>query len=150
LLTHLHVREDILALYGFLAEEELEFFGLLISVSGIGPRSAIAVMSLAPVARLKAGIAGGEADLLQKSSGIGKKTAERIILELRDKIAPGGHREIIKLMESDNDVYEALTSLGYSGTQAKNTLSKVDPKITETKERLKEALKILKNDKKIT
>ncbi|OGE83458.1 MAG: Holliday junction DNA helicase RuvA [Candidatus Colwellbacteria bacterium RIFCSPLOWO2_01_FULL_48_10] len=148
LLTHLHVREDVLALYGFANESELGLFELLTSVSGIGPKSALSVMSLAPVERLKAAIASGESDLLQKSSGIGRKTSERIILELRDKISPGGHHETIKLMESDNDVYEALTGLGYTGTQAKNALSKIDPKITEVKERLRGALKILKNEKR--
>src|SRR3989344_249561 len=78
LLTHLHVREDVLALYGFANESELGLFELLTSVSGIGPKSALSVMSLAPVERLKAAIASGESDLLQKSSGIGRKTSERI------------------------------------------------------------------------
>ena len=147
-LTHLHVREDILALYGFTGEEELGFFEALTTVSGIGPRSAMGIMSLAPVAKMKAAISAGESELLQKSSGVGKKTAERIVLELRDKIAPGGAHETVRLMERDQDVYEALTSLGYTGTQAKKVLAKVGEEITETKDRLREALKLLKDDKK--
>lgn len=144
LLTHLHVREDALTLFGFIDNEELILFEMLISVSGIGPRSALSILSLAPVERLKAAISSGEAELLQKSSGVGKKTAERVVLELKDKISPTGQAKIIQLIESDRDVYEALTSLGYTSHQAKETLSKLDASLSETKDRLREALKILK------
>lgn len=147
-LTHLHVREDILALYGTTNEEELSFFESLMTVSGIGPRSAMGIMSLAPVAKMKAAIAAGESELLQKSSGVGKKTAERIVLELKDKISPTGTGETIRLMESDNDAFEALTSLGYTGAQAKRALSKISAELTETRDRLREALKLIKDDKK--
>lgn len=149
LLTHLHVREDALTLFGFVDDEELTLFEMLISVSGIGPRSALSILSLAPVLRLKAAISSGEAELLQKSSGVGKKTAERIVLELKDKISAEsfeGQAKTIQLIESDRDVYEALTSLGYTSQQAKETLSKIDASLSETKDRLKEALKILKKN----
>lgn len=144
LLTYFYVREDVLALYGFMNAEELELFELIISVSGIGPRAGMAIMSLASAQRLKAAISSGEAELLQKSSGIGKKTAERIVLELKDKVGSDGGGKTIELIEADSDVYEALTSLGYSQTQAKKALSKINPEVSGIKDRLREALKLLK------
>ena len=143
-LTHLHVREDELTLFGFLSEDELDLFESLISVSGIGPKSAMNIMSIASSERIAAAISGGEIELLQKVSGIGRKTAERIILELKDKMKSVGGAETIKGMESDNDVYEALTSMGYSAKQAKNSISKIDKDIKGTSDRLREALKVIK------
>jgi len=86
--TFMHVREGGIDLYGFLNEEEHSFFELLLSVSGIGPKSAMGVLSVAPIDQLTAAVSSGQADLLQKSSGIGKKSAQRIVLELKDIIAP--------------------------------------------------------------
>lgn len=144
-LTHLHVREDELTLFGFLDAGELELFESLISVSGIGPKSAMNIMSIAPVERISAAISGGEIELLQKVSGIGRKTAERIILELKDKMQSAGGADTIKVMESDNDIYEALTSMGYTAKQAKNAISKINKETQGTTDRLKEALKIIKS-----
>lgn len=144
ILTHLHVREDELTLFGFLNSEELDLFGLLISVSGIGPKSAMNIMSIASPERISAAISGGEIELLQKVSGIGKKMAERIILELKDKTKSAGDEATIKIMESDNDILEALTSMGYTQKQAKAAISKIPPEKEGTSERLKEALKIIK------
>ena len=142
--TYLHVREDGSNLYGFLTDEELNFFETLLSVSGIGPKIAMAVMSVAPINKLSAAISQGDADLLQKSFGIGKKTAERIVVELKDKISVDAGGEIVKAMGGDNDVLEALTSLGYTRAQAKSALAKVGDNVKETKDRLREALKIIK------
>ncbi|MFH1671389.1 MAG: Holliday junction branch migration protein RuvA, partial [Candidatus Portnoybacteria bacterium] len=90
LFIHLYPRENILDLYGFLSFEELEFFELLISISGIGPKAGLSVLSIASLKDLKTSIASGQVSLLTKVSGIGKKTAERVILELKSKIlAPG-------------------------------------------------------------
>ncbi len=146
LLTHFHVREDDMSLYGFLEEKELSFFEALLSVSGIGPKSALGVLSVAPVDRLAGAVSKGETELLQKSYGIGKKTAERIVLELKDKITFDGKKgdEVVRLMESDSDVYEALTSLGYSGKQAKAAIDKIDRKFKGVDERLRDALNKIK------
>ncbi len=146
LLTHFHVREDDMSLYGFLEEKELNFFEALLSVSGIGPKSALGVLSVAPVDRLSGAVSRGETELLQKSYGIGKKTAERIVMELKDKITFDGKKgeEVVRLMESDSDVYEALTSLGYSGKQAKAAIDKVDQKLKGVDERLRDALNKIK------
>ncbi|MDD5710590.1 MAG: Holliday junction branch migration protein RuvA [Candidatus Colwellbacteria bacterium] len=142
--THLNVREGGADLYGFLSEEILELFELLISVSGVGPKSAMAILSVAPVQNIKASIAGGEPDLLRRSSGVGRKTAERIIVELRDKVGPMGSGDTAKWAESDQDVYEALVSLGYQRRKIEDALREINPDVTDVRDRLKEALKKIK------
>lgn len=140
--THHAIREDAHELYGFLHEEELEFFELLIGISGIGPKSALGVMALAPLDTLKRAIAAGEITYLTKVSGIGKKMAQKIILELREKLAgetEGGVGELA----ADADVLEALVSLGYSRQQARGALQKVPATIASTNDRIKEAIKTL-------
>ncbi len=143
--THLHVRENALELYGFLDEEEMRLFEMLISISGIGPKSAIGILGVDKVSKLKAAIVEGRAELLTKASGIGKKTAERVILELRGKLQQKGARELVGVMESDSDIVETLVGLGYTKTQAQDALSKIDPKITKIEERIKAVLKLLKS-----
>src|SRR3989344_2523986 len=88
--THLHVREDSLELYGFFFLPELDLFETLISVSGVGPKSALGILGVAPIDTLKRAIAAGETAYLTKVSGIGKRMAEKIIVELRDKMGGGG------------------------------------------------------------
>ncbi len=146
LLTYFYVREDAMSLYGFLEEKELNFFKALVSISGVGPKTALGVLSVAPVDNLVAAITRGESDLLQRSSGIGKKMAARVVVELRDKVFvdSGTGEETVRLMESDEDVYEALLSLGYSAKQAKAGMEKIDPKIKGVDARLKEALQKMK------
>ena len=145
LFSYLHVREDALELYGFLTEPELTFFEKLNSISGIGPKSALNILSVAPIERLIAAINEGKADLLTKASGIGKKTAERIILELKGKIEMKNAKQMVGLMESDVEIEETLVSLGYSRAQAKDAVSKIDPKTQGFKDRLKEALRKAKS-----
>ncbi len=141
LFIHLYPRENILDLYGFLTFEELEFFELLISISGIGPKAALAVLSIASIKDLKASIASGQVGLLTKVSGIGKKTAERVILELKSKIlAPGSD---VKKLIVDDEAVDALVSLGYSQRQASEALKKVPTKVKGVENRVKGALKML-------
>ena len=143
--TFLHIREGGADLYGFLSEEELSFFESLISVSGIGPKSAVSILSVAPIEQLMAAVSRGEAELLQKSSGVGRKTSERIILELKDKVIASGDEHAVEVMQSDNDIYDALINLGYSRRDAKDVLSKIDTSLTGTSDRLRDALKKIKN-----
>ena len=143
-LTYLHVREDGMELYGFLRKEELEFFKLLIGVSGIGPKSALGVLGMESVDKLRAAISEGRTELLTKASGVGKKTAERIILELRSKFIQPGSEKIVGMMESDRDIVDALVNLGYTTGQARSALEKIDPAIVAMEERIKHALRILK------
>lgn len=138
---HLYHRESLLDLYGFLSFEELEFFELLISISGIGPKAGLAVLSIASIKDLKASIASGRVDLLTKVSGIGKKTAERVILELRSKILVSGSD--VKKLVSDDEAVDALVSLGYTKYQAADALKQVSTKIKEIEDRIKQALRIL-------
>lgn len=141
--THLHVREDALELYGFLTQEELAFFELLISVSGVGPKSALSIMDVAELKSLQAAIKEGRPDLLTKASGVGTKTAERIIIDLRNKVRSEKSELVVGKMDADIDLMETLVGLGYKRDQAKAALGKVDEKITNLEERLKTALKIL-------
>ncbi len=141
LFCHLHVREDALDLYGFKTEKELSLFESLISVSGVGPKSAINIMNIAAADQLIAAINEGRTELLIKASGIGRKTAERVVLELKGRLDFGDSSRTISLMESDVDLEETLVGLGFTKQQAKVTVSKIDPKIKGFNERLKEALK---------
>lgn len=145
LFSHLYVREDGLELYGFTSEEELSFFEKLISISGIGPKSALNILSIAKLDQLTAAINEGKVDLLTKASGVGKKTAERVVLELRGKLQAISSEKIVKQMESDLDIEEALVGLGYTRQQVKNAISKIDPEIKNLEDRIKEALKKIKS-----
>lgn len=147
LFTHLHIKEDAWDVYGFINQAELDFFGKLISVNGVGPKTALNILNVDTAARLMAAINEGRVDLLTKASGIGKKTAERVVVELRGKLAQIGSEGLTGIMESDSDIVEALHNLGYAKAQAKEAILKVDSKIKNIEERIRVALKILKNDK---
>lgn len=138
--TYLSVRENAMDLFGFYDRDELAFFEMLLSVPGIGPRSALAVLSLATPEVLKRAIAEENVTYLTKVSGIGKKTAERIVVTLKDRL--DGH-DIGASLGGDADVVEVLTSLGYSQHEARKAVQKIDESVTGTSERTKEALKIL-------
>ena len=137
--THLHVREDALDLYGFLERSELEFFEMLISVSGIGPRGALAILGIASLNTLRKAISTSDTTYLTKISGIGKKTAEKIVLELRDKMGETSKGESL---QGELDALEALKSLGYSQNQARDALKKISSS-TDTNTKIREALKLL-------
>ncbi len=144
LFTHTHVREDALELYGFLVWEELEFFQKLISISGVGPRSALGVLSVAPLEDIKKAVVHGDPAILQQVTGIGKKTAERIIVELKEKIRITTDFDINTVGNlGDAQVVEALTSLGYKEREIRQTLPHISPEVTDLGQRIKEALKIL-------
>jgi holliday junction DNA helicase RuvA len=141
--THQYVREDALDLYGFKTMEELELFELLISISGIGPKSALGVLAIASPDDLREAITRGDSTLLTKVSGIGKKTAERVVLELRDKVTTSnretGSGQNTGIMASGDEI-DALMALGYSMVQARDALKKVNPQLTDSGERIREAL----------
>lgn len=143
LFTYLAVRENALDLYGFTNEKERSTFELLISVSGIGPKGAINVLSAVPVDTLSHAIQTGSTAHLVKVSGIGKKTAEKIVLELKDRLGSllGSHESFG--LSGDSDTIEALKMLGYSTEEARESLKKIDKTITDTGEKVKAALKVL-------
>jgi len=125
--VYTHVREDVIALYGFLTTDEKNLFERLIGVSGIGPSLAVKVLSGMPVAELLATIRRNEVEKLVRIPGVGKKTAERIVLELRDKLpAPAGEEEAArpKLSRLDEDVLSALINLGCARPAAEAAVRK--------------------------
>lgn len=137
------VREDTLDLYGFEHQDELDFFELLISVSGIGPKGALGILNVAPVDHLKEAIAMGDIGALTKVSGIGSKSAQKIVLELREKL--GGNENVTgeTTLGDERDAIEGLIALGYAERSAREALKKVSPEIKGTGARIKEALKQL-------
>jgi Holliday junction DNA helicase RuvA len=139
--TYLHVREDVLQLYGFADRSERELFIQLLAVSGIGPKVALAIVSGSPVAELRRAIVRGDSARFQAIPGIGKKTAERIVLELKEKLgdpglapAPGGDGEQHVVAR------DALVELGWSLLDAERALADVDPDLSP-EERVRLALK---------
>jgi holliday junction DNA helicase RuvA len=124
--AELVARDDSLALYGFASEEERDLFGQLISVGGVGPKVAIATLSGGPARDLLRAIAAGDAKRFQAVPGIGKRTAERIILELRDKVASTFDEEVVAGLEHDGDARElardGLVNLGYAPLEAEQLL----------------------------
>ena len=139
LFTCLFVKESGVDLYGFLSGEERLFFELLNTVSGVGPKAALGVLGLGPIDQIKMAIKGGKPEVLTKSFGIGKKTAERIVVELKDKIKEGGEAS-----GWDEDIYDALIKLGYRRDAAKEAIKKIDNKTANVNDRLKEALNNIK------
>ena len=140
--THLYLREDIAALYGFASPEELGLFQTLISVSRLGPKLALAMLSAMSAAKLAMTIATGNADLLAEIPGVGKKTASRLILELKEKIGAGWLAgPTSELTEENADVLAALTALGYSVREATPAIAAIphDPALT-LEEKIKLAL----------
>ena len=145
LFTYLAVRENSLDLYGFLGKGELVFFELLVSVSGIGPKGALGVLSQATPIQLETSITTGDCSILTKVSGIGEKTAERIILELKNKIGKISSLQgtVSKTSNVDIETMEALIALGYSQRDAQEALREIGSKTKNVNEKVKRALKIL-------
>lgn len=139
--THLAVREDALDLYGFTSQEALRFFELLLSVPGIGPRSALAVLDIASIETLRSAIAAGNASYLTNVSGIGKKTAGKIVLELKDKVGAPDQRS--SALKGDEEALEAMRALGYSQAEARDALKRVPSEVEGSSARLREALRLL-------
>ncbi|NOZ04658.1 MAG: Holliday junction branch migration protein RuvA [FCB group bacterium] len=132
LLTYLHVREDILDLYGFDHQDQRELFLLLINISGIGPRSAMTILSGASTSEFKRRIIAGDVKSLTVIPGIGTKTARRIIIELKEKFVKDTDDDLIALTGGESmrdeirDALDALVSLGYSRAQAQQAIRKLE------------------------
>lgn len=136
--THDHVREDAHDLFGFGSLEELRFFEKLISISGVGPKVALTIMSSGSLDSVRRAIMAGDLTTLTSTPGVGTKTAQKIVLELKgqlveDESASGPDREFV----------DGLISLGYSASQARETLKHVDPSVTDPSARIREALRLL-------
>jgi Holliday junction DNA helicase RuvA len=142
LLVHHLVREDQQALFGFAKPEELAFFELLMTVNGVGPRLALAITSAHPVTRLQMAIVTDDLDVLTSVSGVGRKTAERIVLELREKIHAAGIA-VGPGAAADSDVVAALESLGYTASEARRAAGSVAAVEGGLDERIRAALQEL-------
>ncbi len=141
LFTYLIVREDDLTLVGFATEEELSLFRALINVSGVGPRLAISVLSNMSPDALRMAVGQEQPALIARVPGIGKKTAEKIVLELRDKVGTHEVPEgLSALSEADAAVIDALTTLGYSIVEAQRAVQGLPKEVTDVEARLRLAL----------
>lgn len=143
LFTYHHVSETANDLYGFLTTREVGFFELLISISNVGPKTALNVMGVASLDELEAAIQHGDATILTKVSGVGRKTAERIVLELKEKVDVLAESSVSETLKDDAEVLDALVSLGYTRHEARAALRKVPKDVAGVSERVREALKHL-------
>lgn len=142
--THLLVRETELALYGFESEDDLQLFEVLLSVNGVGPKVALSILGTLSPELLKSAVLREETAVLQRVPGIGKKTAERMMFQLRDKLDLTAATTAVSFVSDiDADVIDLLTGLGYSIVEAQTTLQKLPRDIKELDERLRLALQYL-------
>lgn len=148
ILTYMHIREDLIALYGFLTQDELDLFKKLISVNGVGPKVGLAILSTYEANAVKEIILKDDSVKMSKVPGIGKKTASKIILELKDKVGtleslPRGEVKeyVAEINNEASDVLDALISLGFSSFDAKKTLDSMDLTGKNENDIIKEALK---------
>ncbi len=135
---HDHVREDSRDLYGFSSWSEQEFFEKLLNVSGVGPKVALTLMSSGSIGQVKAAVMQGDLALLTSVPGVGKKTAQKIVLELKGQLV-----DVEDAVPGDSEVVDALVSLGYSAQQVRETLKFLPSTTTGIPERIREALKYL-------
>ena len=142
LFTYLHVREQELSLFGFLSQEELDLFHVLLGVSGVGPRVALNVLSTLSADALRLAVVNDEPGILTRVPGIGAKSARKILFHLKDKLAPEelGPEGVAALSDVDAEVIDALTALGYSVVEAQRALQGVPKEVQGVEERLRAAL----------
>lgn len=156
LYTYLNVKEDAMQLFGFLTKDDLEIFKLVIGVSGIGPKGGLNILSCMSPDELRFAIMSGDAKAISAAPGIGKKTAEKLILELRDKVdiadvldsaAHGSTSEALRVSETESsmqaEAVQALVALGYGNAESLRAVRKTSPDCQTVEDILKEALKYL-------
>ncbi len=140
--VHYHLRENAAELYGFGEQSELDLFKLLLGVSGIGPKTALNVLNVCTLEAIHRAVGRQDADLLKQVSGIGAKTAERIVLELKGKLQLGNIQEHYQ-DAGDGEIIDALVGLGYAQQAARNAVGTLDHAVQNVEERLRLALKYL-------
>ncbi|MGC9046717.1 MAG: Holliday junction branch migration protein RuvA [Minisyncoccia bacterium] len=138
-----YLRENLIDLYGFIDEPSLKLFELLNSVSGIGPKTALSILNAGPIEHIMAAIVNNKKDILQKMTGIGAKTAERLILELKEKIKMSPDKDLTKSLEIDQEVRDVLISLGYNDKDILAILKQLPPEAKSLEQKIKSALKLL-------
>ncbi len=126
LFTHLVVREDALTLYGFESQADRDLFNMLLGVDGVGPKVALSVLSTMTLDAIQRAIFADEAELLSRVPGVGKKTAQKMALHLKDKLKPlDGLRQVAQMSDADSEVLAALTALGYSVVEAQSAIQSI-------------------------
>lgn len=140
--VHTSVREDAITLFGFLEEDELAMFELLITVSGVGPKMGLNILNIASPDTIRAAISAKDASVLTRVSGVGKKTAERIVLELGNKVAALSEAHASQASR-ESEALEALVALGYSVSESRDALAAISGEMTRIEDRVSAALKIL-------
>jgi Holliday junction DNA helicase RuvA len=150
LYTYMSVREDAMELFGFVTRDEKRMFMKLISVSGIGPKTALGILGVISPADLSVAIVTGDASRLAKAPGIGKKTAQRLILELKEKVSesdlissPGAPVFVPKAQSAQSEAIEALMALGYTSSEAAGAVGRTDPSLTNVNDIIMQALRSL-------
>ena len=149
--TYTHIREDVFDIYGFYSLEELSTFELLITVSGVGPKAALSILSFMPTDVFAISVIKNDIKAITQAPGIGKKIAERIVLELKDKLAKTKSFDEAQLKTSDisndsvKEAIDALMVLGYSQLEAKGAVANVKDSYTDVEDIIKHALKLLMN-----
>ena len=142
LFCYLNVKENVLDLYGFLSLEELNFFELINNISGVGPKAALEISSLGSLDRIRNKILNRDENIFEGISGIGKKKAQKIILELSGQIKEIDKKRLRKTNKKD-EIVDALVNLGFSRVQAKSAVSRIPKGINSDEQKIKEALRIL-------
>lgn len=140
--TYLQVREDALTLFGFANEDELQMFEMLLTVSGVGPKMALGALSAMSTDALRLALSNEEPALISRIPGIGKRTAEKIVLELKDKVKPSANTlaGLVIATSADSEVVEALIALGYSVVEAQRAVQNLPKDVTGVEGRLRLAL----------
>lgn len=139
----LYSGRDSVELYGFLRDKERDIFQALTSITGVGPKAALKILSIVSLSELLSAIGAGRADLLMKAAGVGRKKAEHIVLELRDKFSEKEGQSKKALIEERNELYQALKTLGYKDKEIREALVKIPASAVKIQDQLKFALKIL-------
>jgi holliday junction DNA helicase RuvA len=137
------IKEDAHELYGFSAKSRKQLFGLLISVNGVGPKAGMAILNIGSEGQVRSAVASGDTKFISAANGVGKKVAERVVVDLKNKVgleASDGAVDFLSDSVASDEAVEALTALGYSSQDAVELLRGVDPKFT-TSERVRSALR---------
>lgn len=144
LFVHTDVKEDHISLYGFVEQDELDMFELLLSISGVGPKASLAILTISTPGMIRKAIVNEDSSILTRVSGIGKKTADRIILELKNKVEVLPGKEEEQDATSQQEVVDALISMGYSATEARQALKGVPKEVEDISEKIRLALQGMK------
>jgi len=148
LFIYTHVREDVLSLYGFTDYQSLEFFKMLLTVSGIGPKVALAIISSSSIEKLQQSISNGDPTLLSTVSGVGKKTAEKAVVELKGKLGFVGHNGKIFEGGDTEEIYSCLSGLGFKREEITEGIRKLPETVTSVDDKIKELIKTIGRNNK--